>query len=172
MAEQIDLMPLYQPPQNTGTAVSKKMLPMKKNIGMFLAQKKKFTTVKNTVKILDKEFVETLCSYDQLYDKLKTCFISNTLISYYKDGDYYAAHVDSSSFTVTHYILKEPITFSGGELLLYYKDDDIKNVSIPVENNMTVIFPSNTPHKVNKVSLNENITGHGRFCITNFVDER
>jgi hypothetical protein len=170
--EQISLIPRYRIPQITGTAVNKKKLPLKRNKGIFLDRNTNFITVKHTLKSLHKEFIETLCSYDPLYEKLKTCFISNTLISYYKDGDYYAAHTDGSSFTITHYILKEPIGFSGGELLLYYKDNDIKNVSIPVENNMTVIFSSNTPHKVNTVSTNDGRNGYGRFCVTNFVIER
>jgi hypothetical protein len=169
--EQISLIPRYGIPQITGTAVNKKKLPLKRNKGIFLKQNVKFITVKHTLKILNKEFIDTLCSFDPLYEKMKTCSISNTLISYYKDGDYYAAHTDQSSFTVIHYILKQPIGFSGGELLLYYKDNDINNVSIPAENNMTVIFPSNTPHRVNKVFVNDSRNGYGRFSVTNFVIE-
>jgi predicted 2-oxoglutarate/Fe(II)-dependent dioxygenase YbiX len=173
MAEQISLLPQYRLAQYTGTAVDKKMLPVKKNRGIFLHQTKNSMAVKHTLKILDTMFVSHLCSYDSFYEKLKNCVIVNTLISYYKDGDYYKSHTDGiSGFTVTHYIVKEPLAFSGGELLLYYKDSDVKEIKLSIKNNMTVIFPSETPHRVNKVSLDDQRIGYGRFCITNFVNER
>ena len=182
MQEQIELMPRYQLPQNTGTAVNKKHLPIKQNIGLFLHQSRQFNTVNITKKILDVNFISTLSSENALYEKLKKSLIANTLISYYRNGDYYAPHVDGGTspqaqnkfqFTVTHYIIKEPKQFTGGELSLFYKDDSVKNVEIEIENNMTVIFPSKTPHKVNKVSINEKtLSGNSRFCITNFIHEK
>jgi len=82
---------------------------------------------------------------------------NSTLVSYYKSGDFYESHEDSSIITAIYYIWKEPKSFEGGDL--YFGD-----FKVPIENNCLLIFPSCTEHRVTPV------IGEGRWAITQFLN--
>jgi Rps23 Pro-64 3,4-dihydroxylase Tpa1-like proline 4-hydroxylase len=74
-----------------------------------------------------------------------------TLLSYYENGSYYETHKDLAGITAVTYFFDTPKKFKGGNL--EFPSYDIK---VPVENNMTVVFPSCIPHMVQETSLINN----------------
>jgi hypothetical protein len=82
---------------------------------------------------------------------------NSTLVSYYKSGDFYESHEDSSIVTAIYYIWKDPKSFEGGDL--YFGD-----FKVPIENNCLLIFPSCVEHRVTPV------IGEGRWAITQFMN--
>jgi hypothetical protein len=82
---------------------------------------------------------------------------NSTLVSYYKSGDFYESHEDSSIVTAIYYIWKDTKSFEGGDL--YFGD-----FKVPIENNCLLIFPSCVEHRVTPV------IGEGRWAITQFMN--
>jgi len=90
----------------------------------------------------------------------------SVLYSHYDENEYYKSHSDSSKITSISWIYKEPKGFTGGDLIFTEYD-----ITIPCDNNTTIIFPGNIKHEVTKVSLidKENVgKGFGRFSVTGF----
>jgi len=87
------------------------------------------------------------------------------LISYYDHQQNYKPHRDSSKITALTWFYKEPKRFKGGELV--FNDYDI---TIPCEQNLTVMFPGNIKHSVTDVLIEEEYRnkGFGRFTLTSF----
>jgi predicted 2-oxoglutarate/Fe(II)-dependent dioxygenase YbiX len=162
-AELESLKPHLQQPKQSGTAQDLLGKPKKRNAALFLDQHYARTGGPSHILNLNaKLFTEAkfeLVKHGWVYKYLETMNHCSTLVSYYKDGDYYKAHTDQSVLTATLYTWKEPCEFSGGEF--YFGD-----VKIPIENNCMVIFPSCTEHRVTQVK------GEGRWAITQFVSSK
>lgn len=92
----------------------------------------------------------------------------STLLNYYEQNDHYDFHHDESAFSTLTYFFEEPQQFEGGQLQ-FRLDDDV--VSVPVENNMTIIFPSCIQHAVVPVKMQDTAIGEtpGRFSLAQFV---
>lgn len=147
-------------PKFTGSALFPDGNPKKRNTGMFLEEtyglpqfsdivtinRKLFPVIVDIVK--DKHWVFRYLTGDAV--KI------TTLLSCYDEEDYYKSHIDQGVLTCISYIWREPKTFEGGDL--YFGD-----YRVPIENNSLLLFPSCTEHEV------KNVTGHGRFSITQFV---
>jgi len=78
----------------------------------------------------------------------------NTLLSIYKNNDFYGEHHDRSEnnellFLTTNLMLKMKGDFKGGEFVLQDK-------TIPFKDNRLVIFESHRIHSVNKVITDDN----------------
>ena len=87
-----------------------------------------------------------------------------TMISYYEDKAYYAAHNDSFTMSSVTTFWKEPKKFTGGNLKL--KDFDIE---IEVKNNMVIYMPSIYVHEVTPIIMEENVKGFGRYSMSQFL---
>ena len=89
----------------------------------------------------------------------------NTLLSYYENGNYYHSHTDKAFLTCLTWVFKQPKKFEGGNLT--FTDYDI---TIEVNTNCTVIFPSCIKHEVSKISMKKEDLDdlNGRICITQF----
>ena len=162
------LIPLLSTPENTASATGVNNELLKSNHGAFIDE--------NSSKIVEFDYntirsdglKNQMMRYNSLYRIFRTINDSSTLLSYYTDGDYYETHTDVAIFTVIIWVYKEPKQFTGGELVLESLIDD-KKLTVECLNNRALIFPSCTPHKVNKVSMPD-IQGAGRFCITHFLN--
>ena len=113
--------------------------------------------------------------YDDIFGSSNSWFFNQfeckrdtTLISYYENGDYYKPHTDNAISTCLTWCFKSPKQFEGGNVSLFYGGDEI---TIEIENNKCLIFPSMITHSVEKISMNdENLNKKlGRFCITQFL---
>ncbi len=156
MWEELDFItPRLAGPGMTGTARDAKNQPLKKNKGIFLhdvyKEYKEFSTI-----IRSSVDITQLIGRHWFYNYLLKCKTTGTLVSCYKDGDYYKSHSDISTVTCISYHWKTPKKFQGGEL--YFGDYEV-----PIENNCMLIFPSCTEHEVKPVH------GEGRYSITRFM---
>lgn len=94
--------------------------------------------------------------------------IDSTKIKYYENDQDYKSHFDSSRFTSITYFYKEPKNFSGGDLCF-----NEYNYTIPIENNMVVIFVGCTTHSSTPITMKEKLgrlSGMGKYSIVQFLD--
>lgn len=89
-----------------------------------------------------------------------------TLVSYYENKDFYQPHRDASYMTAVTWMFKEPKSFTGG--VLSFPD---YGLDINVDNENTIVFPSNILHSVSEVFIKEEGIGKdkGRVCMTQFL---
>jgi len=107
-------------------------------------------------------------------DELKNSWFFNgnsfnsdsTLVSYYENKDFYQPHRDYSYMTALTWMFKEPKSFTGGVLSFPNYGLDIN-----VDNETTIVFPSNILHSVSEVFMKEEALGKnkGRVCMTQFL---
>lgn len=128
---------------------------IKKNKGVFVDDIFYNNELKNKSKILninkkvyDLNTIQTIQSINLIWSLLKTSNKNTTLISYYKDSDYFMPHTDLASISVLSYFV-EP-NFSGGELVF-----DENKIKIEIEDNMTVYMLGSLLHSVEKISAPE-----------------
>ena len=109
-----------------------------------------------------REAFSKLNPYHYHYLKLNA---DGTLLQYYEESDYYKPHSDLAVFSLVTWFCKEPKKFVGGN----FKFTDL-DITIEIENNMTVIFPSFLRHEVEEVKMLETdkFNPLGRFSMTQF----
>ena len=148
-----------QPPEATGSAIHQETgRPMKFNDGLFLTSAMPNSEIMALAeRHTTHEVVEQVPSewWNSLW---KQSNLRSWMLSRYKHGQYYNAHIDKSLFTLLVWFYEEPKTFTGGDLI--FPDYDI---TIPCVNNTGVIFFGPTRHEVPPVS------GHGRYTLTMFT---
>lgn len=91
-----------------------------------------------------------------------------TKIRYYETGEYYRGHVDTARFTAVSYFYKEPKSFTGGDF--HFDDYDY---TIPIENNMTILFVGSITHSTTELIMTDNkerFSGFGRYAMTQFLN--
>jgi len=162
----------FNPPEKTGSAydyVDNKKVFKKNNSGVWISDIYREIQFSNIFKV-NRKLVE---KRDQIYTKHPNWFFKNvyfnqdnTLISYYENNDYYGSHTDDSFLTVLTWFYKQPKKFTGGDLTF----TDYK-VTIEVNYNCTVIFPSCIKHEVSKISMNTDDLNdlNGRICMSQFI---
>jgi hypothetical protein len=158
------LNPKLLEPKKTGTATDENGVPKKQNRGLFLDEvyqnAREFSNIlKLNRRIGHEETTLALKGKHWFYNYITNpCpnLKDKTLISYYKDGDYYKPHTDSAVATCISYHWREPKAFEEGDL--YFGD-----YRVPIENNCMLIFPSCTEHEVKPVK------GSGRYALTQFL---
>jgi len=163
------LIPAMLTPKDTGGAMDENNEHyIKENRGIF---------IENTTKIFyhsadittSERLKKTLIEFNPMWKMYAAMNASNTLVSYYKETDYYAKHTDMSVFTILTWLNTEPKKFTGGDLTLYSTYKDVVS-NIEYKNNRTIIFPSCTAHSVSPVKQLEGFSdGDGRFCISHFI---
>ena len=163
------LLPSLKDPVSTGAALNGSE-PLKRNKGIFIDRTYHDRSVSYILNINRKVFnvleeQKNKVVHDNWFFKNQKTNRDASLISYYEDGDYYDTHYDVALYTVLSWFYKEPKSFTGGDFL--FPDYDIR---IECKNNMTIIFPSMIPHKVENVSVDNNKLGqgYGRWCLTQF----
>ena len=148
-----------QPPEATGSAVHEGTgRPLKFNDGIFLSSAMPNSEI---VALASKHTFHEVVNQvpcDWWNSLWKQSNLRSWLLSRYRDGQYYNAHVDKSLFTMLVWFYEEPKTFTGGDLI--FPDYNIK---IPCVNNTGIIFFGPTRHEVPPVK------GHGRYTLTMFT---
>lgn len=162
----------FFPPDETGSAydtLDGKKIYKKHNSGVFIADLYKDLKFSNIHKC-NRKIIE---NKDEIYKKESSWFFKNiyfnednTLISYYENEDYYGSHTDNAFLTCLTWFFKQPKKFEGGNLTF----TDYK-VTIEINNNCSVIFPSFITHEVSKISMKpEDLNAlNGRICMTQFL---
>jgi len=156
------LRPFMGGPEKTGTARGVSGVSKKDNHGLFLdefyqARRDQSVILKLNRKVFSPGVKHDLTKGHWFFKYIDRTEHDSTLVSYYRQGDYYKAHEDESFLTAIYYTWKEPKNFEGGDL--YFGD-----FQVPIENNCLLIFPSVTKHRVTEVTR-----GDGRYAISQFV---
>jgi len=160
------------PPDITGSARNSDNQIIKNNHGLFLDE---IYTIKNISNILtinrklwDPEFAKKAADHHFIFNYILNSNQDSTLVSYYEEDNYYFPHTDSAVLTAIINFYKEPLQFTGGDLML-----GSENNIIPVENNRLVIFPSCAMHAVTSIkfiSPQPPFSGMGRYTISQFIN--
>lgn len=152
-------------PEITGSARDADGNTLKQNFGFWIND-----GVSNYLSLIKKpkealvEKREEFIDQDYTLNLYYNTNISNTLMSYYEDNNYYDAHFDYACYTYLFWLCKEPKQFTGGNL--YFLD---VNEEIIFKNNFGILFPSWAIHSVEKVNfIGEKFEGLGRFCFSTF----
>tara|TARA_A100001515_G_scaffold77454_1_gene61491 strand:- start:3198 stop:3869 length:672 start_codon:yes stop_codon:yes gene_type:complete len=121
--------------------------------------------IKYSYKFRTDEF-KNLISYCPPYSR--SYFSTNfdtAFVSYYEESDYYKPHHDTFAWTALIWMAREPISFTGGDLIFPEFNTEIK-----FKNNRLVMFPSCYLHAVPSVKFKQQPKkdGMGRFTLTHF----
>lgn len=155
-----DLLPSLQSPEHTNSAKihSRSGIELqKKNIGKFVDGDTKLVQYAQ-------RFFDIIC---EKYNLDREQHLPDSLLSYYKDGDYYKAHKDMCVYSVVTFLCKDNSKFTGGQLSFPKHEYLIE----PIDNT-SIIFPSNQIHEVLPINLTDNTKNYGRFSLTTFVDKK
>lgn len=159
-------------PERTGSAQTRNGKLIKNNHGVFLdnlyAYREISGILTHTRKLWDRNFIDEISKFNFVFDYLRTANYDTCLLSYYEEGDNYLEHFDISALTGIIHLYKEPLHFSGGELI-------IRNKQFATENNRFILFPSCALHKVTPLKFTSNVkpfSGFGRYTISQFISHQ
>lgn len=90
--------------------------------------------------------VSELPDIDILKEQIANTNVDATLVSIYKDQDYYKSHRDRCIISILIYLWEDNKKFTGGDLIF-----EKYNHTIIPQNNMCLIFQSCNKHEVSKI---------------------
>ena len=163
-------------PEETGTAYDENGLPKRKSSSVFLdnlvSQEGRYMS--SILRIMDSKLYST--DFIQKFIEINPSNLiiintnsHNTLLNYYEQNDHYDFHGDRNVFTILHIFYEEPRSFEGGDIIFRVND---KELTVPIKNNLSIIFPAAYEHKVTNISMN-NINENrmmGRFSFAQFLN--
>ena len=156
----------------TASALDKNGEYKKQNKGVFLDEiynRRIFSDILTVNrKFFTKDNINAYPKCHPAYASIYTLTKDSTLISYYETSDHYKSHSDSSVISICTWFFKEPKNFTGGDFI--FSDYDI---TIPVRNNMSIVFLGCYPHEVSKINLlDPSVNCSGRFTMSIFLTHR
>tara|TARA_Y100000593_G_C4202980_1_gene282837 strand:- start:162 stop:803 length:642 start_codon:yes stop_codon:yes gene_type:complete len=103
------------------------------------------------------------------YNMFANTNVSDVMLSYYEEGDYYKPHIDIGMWTQLIWVTKKSKKWKGGDFCLYTEQDKKKKISW--KNNRSIIFPSMLKHEVEPIVWKdvEHKFGDGRYTISYFL---
>lgn len=126
---------------------------LKKNKGVFVEEifnnkflQSKSKILKYTKKAYNENIINLLKNINPIWGLLKNSNLNTTLISYYRNGDYFLPHTDTSSLTILSYFANNE-NYTGGELCF-----PAGNITIEIENNMVVYMLGCLEHSVKEIA--------------------
>jgi len=162
-------------PDRNGTAVDQLTgLPLSNNYSLFLNGAYTDPSISDILrinkKVVDPGITNAFASLSPLVGHIKHINTHTTKIRYYETGEYYRGHHDTARFTAVSYFFKEPKSFTGGDFHF-----DEYDYTVPVENNMTIIFVGCILHSTTELKMTDNkerFSGYGRYAMTQFLNIR
>ena len=159
-------------PEETGSAWkgdgSGGKILIKNNYGVWLdniyTNRKISDILTHSRKLFSPKLITEVVNYDWMFKYLKYSTNDTTLLSYYENGGYYAAHHDNCALTAITHLYKEPKCFDGGELS--FPDFEY---NYGLENNRMILFPSILDHEVSEVVMHNDVKFGGRYTISQFL---
>ena len=157
--------------ENTGSATDSSGNKLKKAKGIWLDT---MYTDRNTSMILrlnrkplhDVEIKQAFINLSPYHNSYAWINKDATLLHYYENEDLYKSHSDRTVFSCITWFFNRPKKFKGGNLTF----TDL-NVSIEIEDNMCVIFPSMLYHGVEEIKMQEDVGDekNGRYSLAQFM---
>jgi hypothetical protein len=156
---------------NTGSAIDGDGNILKKAKGIWLDN---IYTDRNTSMILrlnrkpmhNKEIKQSFIDLNPYHNSYAWVNRDTSLLHYYENGGAYKSHHDETVFSCVTWFFNNPKKFKGGNLTF----TDL-NVTIEIEDNMCVIFPSILKHEVEEIKMQEDIDDekNGRYSLAQFM---
>src|SRR5262249_5073721 len=104
-----------------------------------------------------------------IFDVINYCTHREAVVSRYGNDSFYHKHEDTRWDHITYrlvsmvyYVSRQPEQFSGGSLVLWHGDENLK---IQPKHNRAVVFPSFVTHEVEPVHMNSSRWEDARFSI-------
>jgi hypothetical protein len=166
---------LFLDPEHTRSATDEDGTIKKSNKAVFPVKiypkeyldKSALIMVPRTV-LLQPEVIDLMRAKNPAHGILENVNMVSPIISYYESHNYYDFHYDLSAYSTLSYLVKEPRAFEGGEVVFRVNDHE---VTIPIQNNRVILFPSCYQHAVKEVFMDPSDEGKmlGRFCVGQFL---
>lgn len=118
-------------------------------------------------KLFEQEIYDHAVNKSVFYRSLRNMRNDFTLINYYDDAQEYKPHYDVSVFTAVTFFVREPVKFSGGDLVFPEFD-----FTTTLKNNRMVLFPGIFLHGVTPIHMNETMlpySGFGRYSMAQLL---
>lgn len=166
--ELISLSKILQSPKETKSALEVDGTPKKQNLGIFISSVYKISKASAIFNAREKLFkLPTVQEISKA--NLVFCFYPNTnyddtLVQFYKNGDYYKPHLDLSIYSFITVFLTKQKKYSGGTL----KFTEF-NYEVDLQHNHSIFFPSNMKHEVTKVNIESDNLLDSRISITTLL---
>jgi Rps23 Pro-64 3,4-dihydroxylase Tpa1-like proline 4-hydroxylase len=142
---------------------------LKNNYGIYLDHRYKDRDSSLILKISRKLWHEDIVRETQKHWALTPHFEANldySLLSYYKNSNYYKPHIDAACLTAITWFYKKPKMFDGGDLAFNIGT----GYDVECKDNRMILFPSSIPHQVYDISLDDvNYPEHGRWAMSQFI---
>jgi hypothetical protein len=156
---------------NTGSATDSDGNKLKKAKGIWLDN---IYTDRNTSIILrlnrkpmhDAKIKQAFINLNSYHNSYAWINRDTTLLHYYENEDAYKPHHDEAVYSCVTWFFNSSKKFKGGNLIF----TDL-NVTIEIEDNMCVIFPSILKHEVEEIKMQEGIGDekNGRYSLAQFM---
>jgi hypothetical protein len=118
--------------------------------------------------LFSEEVVDTLVGMNSLYGMYTHINNHSTIVRYYGHMQESIVREDAAAFTAMTFLRNTTNDFEGGELIIQLGGDIAYEQ--PIENNMTVIFPSSYYVGITQVkSLDHSIDDAGLYVISNYL---
>ena len=163
---------IFKSPENTGSATREGSL-LKQNSGVFLTDvlsgddrhaSSLLVASINVMRVFMEYVKEKLAHKHSAFGQLAHDINYSTLLSGYKDGDYYNPHRDSSVATLIWWLMEPEEEHEGGKFIL----SDL-GVEVSPESYTGVIIPSWYRHEVSTIKSGSN--DFVRYAVSCFMDE-
>jgi hypothetical protein len=122
----------------------------------------------NRALLFDEKIVKSFINLNPYYRSYGATNADSTLLHYYENGDSYGSHNDGAVYSAVTWLFNTPKKFKGGNFTFTEL-----NMTIEIENNMSIIFPSMLDHKVEQIQMSESDVNvdekNGRYSIAQFM---
>ncbi len=102
---------------------------------------------------------------EPLFQIIPSCSAPHLQVSTYMTGDHYDFHEDEGAgvnLTAVVFLATDPKRVRGGDFILAYRGEQ---TTIGFRHNRLLVFPSKTPHRVTKVTVDSSDTKHARVSL-------
>ena len=166
--ELINLSNILQPPEKTGTAVDLDGTARKHNLGIFISAAYKINQASAIFnarqKLFDSITMQEISKADSIFSFFPHTNFDDTLVQFYKNGDYYKPHRDISLYSFITVFLIGQKKYLGGKLKFPEFDYEVD-----LQHNHSILFPSNMEHEVTEVNINSDNLLDNRISITTLI---
>jgi hypothetical protein len=166
--EVIKLSNFLRPPELTGAAVNHDGSSKKQNLGVFITDVYKhggMSAIFNArKKLFAPDIIEDILNKNIVFSYLPRTNSDNTLIQFYKNGDYYKSHWDVCLYSfITAFLVNEK-KYTGGKLRFSQYDYELD-----LQHNHSIFFPSYVEHEVTKLNVKSDNLLDSRISITTLI---
>lgn len=166
--ELISLSKVLQPPEKTSSANDLDGTSRKHNLGVFVSTAYKISEASSIFNARKKLFnpttMQEIAEANPVFSFFPYTNFDDTLIQFYKNGDYYKPHRDITLYSFITVFSIGQKKYLGGKLRFPKFDYEVD-----LQHNHSILFPSYTVHEVTEVSIDSDNLLDNRISITTLI---